>query len=61
MLHSRQRPRRFQRSANVYSGEDPYAPASSGYAERHKVFISEVADIPGLVRVDIGGPAPKQD
>jgi hypothetical protein len=59
MLHSRHRPRRSQQSANVSSREDPYSPDSSAFAERHTVYVSEVQDIPGLVRVDIGAPVPK--
>ena len=60
MLHSRQRPRRSQQSANASPPEDPYSPSSPGYAERNRAFVSEVQDIPGLVRVDIGAAAPKQ-
>ena len=33
--------------------EDPYAPTSPGYAERHKVTRYEI--LPGLFREDIGG------
>jgi hypothetical protein len=61
MLHSRQRSRRPRQSANLSSREDPYAPTAPDYAQRHDVFTSEIADIPGLVRVDIGAPAPKPD
>ena len=60
MLHSRQRPRRSQSSANLSSHEDPYSPTSRDYAERHQVHVSEVQDIPGLLRVDVGAPAPKR-
>lgn len=33
--------------------EDPYAPSSPGYAERHRVTRFEI--LPGLFREDIGG------
>ncbi len=58
MLHSRQRLRSRQRSANVSAHEDPYSSTSRDYAERHMVYVSEVQDIPGLVRLDVGAPAP---
>lgn len=35
--------------------EDPYAPTSPDYAERHQVTRYEI--LPGLFREDIGGPA----
>lgn len=54
MLHSRQRPRARQSNANLSSREDPYAPNSAAYAERH---ASQVTELPGgLVRIDIGEP-----
>jgi len=61
MLRSRQRSRRPRQNANLSSRGAPYAPTAPDYAQRHEVFTSEVADIPGLLRVDIGAPAPKQD
>ena len=59
MLHSRQRPPR--RSVRRATHEDPYSPTSRDYEERHKAHVSEMPDIPGLVRVDIGAPARKQN
>lgn len=59
MLHSRQRPPRQSSRRATY--EDPYSPASAHYAERHEVHETELTAIPGLVRVDVGAPAPKQD
>lgn len=61
MLHSRQSPRRSQPSANVSSHVDPYGPDSADFAKRNEVFVSVVTGAPGLVRIDIGAPAPKQD
>ena len=61
MLHSRQRPRRSQLSAYASTREDPHSPDSPGFSERNRVFTGKVAGVPGLVRVDIGAPAPKQD
>lgn len=61
MLHSRQRPRRPQRSASLTASEDPYSPSSPDYAARHRVFVSDVPDVPGLVRVDVGAPAPQSN
>lgn len=60
MLHSRQRTRRAGRSLSAPAREDPHSPDSSGYAERNRLFTTTIADIPGLVRVDIGAPAPQQ-
>jgi hypothetical protein len=60
MLHSRQRRRSSPRNPNLSSFADPYSPDSPGYSARNKVFATEVADVPGLVRFDMGAPAPKQ-
>lgn len=59
MLHSRQRPPR-RSNHNRVTYEDPYSPTSSHYAERHETHETTVPDIPGLVRVDVGAPPPKQ-
>jgi len=60
MLHSRQR-RPSRRSGPKVTYEDPYSPTSAAYAERHEAHETQLTGLPGLVRVDIGAPAPKQN
>lgn len=54
---SRRHGRWFGESRRSVPREDPHAPGSSDYAERHKVRESEFSGVPGLVRVDVGSPA----